>query len=392
MRDYKLQSIDNEVDSFEGNRLLNTSVDDLCSYFHDKYFVDVPRLLREAIVAEQLEASVDMSHDFRYGPRLDGRANLVDGSTVKISIPFDGDSELFTVRPSTFSMSPPRASVRKGCLSLKYTGVKQSAERLKKEIDSTIDDIETNLERLRSDFGALNSSLTNHARTRIERRRNKLLENQGLVASLGYPLKANPDAPSTFVAPSVRRKIRPTAPLASTEPFKPEPCLENKEYDHILSVIGNMVQVMESSPAAFAGMGEEALRFHFLVQLNGQYVATGETFNYEGKTDILIKSNGKNIFIGECKFWGGPKVLTETIDQILGYSSWRDTKVAILVFNRNKSLTKVLEAIQTSTASHSNCKRVVGPLSETAFRYVFAHRDDPNREMVLTVMAFDIPT
>ena len=38
--------------------------------------------------------------------------------------------------------------------------------------------------------------------------------------------------------------------------------------------------------AEFAGMGEETLRSHFLVQRNGVYEgqATGETFNFEGNT------------------------------------------------------------------------------------------------------------
>lgn len=73
-----------------------------------------------------------------------------------------------------------------------------------------------------------------------------------------------------------------------------------------------MVLVMERSPHAFAKMGEEDLRTHFLVQLNGLYEgqATGETFNFEGKTDILIRVEGKNIFIAECKFWTGPKRIT----------------------------------------------------------------------------------
>jgi hypothetical protein len=56
----------------------------------------------------------------------------------------------------------------------------------------------------------------------------------------------------------------------------------------------------------------------------------------QGKTDILIRIDGKNIFIAECKFWTGPKGFTETIDQLLGYLSWRDTKAAIVMFNRKK--------------------------------------------------------
>lgn len=55
---------------------------------------------------------------------------------------------------------------------------------------------------------------------------------------------------------------------------------------------------MELSPHAFLEMDEEALRSHFLVQLNGVYegAATGETFNFQGKTDILIRKDGKNVF------------------------------------------------------------------------------------------------
>ena len=99
----------------------------------------------------------------------------------------------------------------------------------------------------------------------------------------------------------------------------------------------------------------------------------------------------KNIFIAECKYWGGPKTLLETIDQLLGYSSWRDTKVAVIIFNRNKGFTKVLETIKSATKEHPNYKRELDIPSETSFRFILAHRDDPNRELTLTLMAFDIP-
>jgi len=97
-------------------------------------------------------------------------------------------------------------------------------------------------------------------------------------------------------------------PQVGHKPFVPEPALAEAEYENILGVMKSMVRVMESSPHAFSTMKEEDLRQHFLVQLNGQYQggATGETFNYEGKTDILIREKERNVFIGECKFWKGP--------------------------------------------------------------------------------------
>ena len=191
----------------------------------------------------------------------------------------------------------------------------------------------------------------------------------------------------------MRRKITPKLPSASSVPYKPEPTLDEPDYEHILEVIENMAQVMERSPSAFSTMDEESLRSHFLVQLNGHYEgqATGETFNYEGKTDILIRSEGKNIFIAECKYWSGPKKLTETINQLLGYTSWRDTKVAVVIFNRNRDFTRILDFIKSTTKEHPNCKRELDQHPETSFRFIFSHRDDPNREIILTVTAFDVP-
>lgn len=110
------------------------------------------------------------------------------------------------------------------------------------------------------------------------------------------------------------------------------------------------------------------------------------------ETDILIRSEGRNIFVAECKYWGGPKKLVETVDQLLGYSCWRDTKVAVIIFNRNKDFSNVLRVIQDTVKTHPNCKRSLGALSETSFRYAFAHQDDRNREMILTVLAFDVPS
>jgi hypothetical protein len=157
----------------------------------------------------------------------------------------------------------------------------------------------------------------------------------------------------------------------------------------------NMAQVMELSPHAFLNTDEEALRTHFLVQLNGAYEgdATGETFNFQGKTDILIRKDGKNVFIAECKFWKAEKAFLETIDQLLTkYASWRDTKTAVAVFNRNAGFSAVLAKIAEIAPKHPHFKRGLGKSDESTFGYIFGQPNDANREIMLTVMAFDIPT
>jgi hypothetical protein len=199
------------------------------------------------------------------------------------------------------------------------------------------------------------------------------LKDRGSVASLGYKLRERADAPRTYVLPTPRERRPVVARPSAGAPFEPQPELDGAMYDRIITIIGDMALVMEQSPRAFRDMREEDLRQHFLVQLNGHFEgsATGETFNYDGKTDILIRERGRNVFIAECKFWDGPASLTRTIDQILGYSSWRDTKTAIVLFNRNKNLTEVLAKIPPTVANHPTFRRDyrtnMRPVSDSPF-------------------------
>jgi hypothetical protein len=375
-----------EIRNLPEHQVLNTSIDDLCDYLLKKYRIDVPVLDEPGIHVDSHDTQVDRADMF-------GDRYIASGTQIDVVVPFTGDGESFAIRPTTASLNPPRAVVSGEILQMSITGVDLNADQVRGQIQSALTEIQTHLDCLRSNAAALNNELKPLARTQVEQRRQKFLADRNLVAALGFPLKQRDDAPRTYRAPEVRRRINPTPPPASTAPFTPESTLSIEDYEHILSVMTDMALVMERSPSAFQTMGEQDLRQHFLVQLNGHYEgqATGETFNYSGKTDILIRNNGKNIFIAECKFWDGPKKLTATVDQLLSYLSWRDTKTAIVIFNRQKNFSRVLAEIVSTMKAHPNFKRDLGATSETSSRYVFAHEDDPNREIFITVLAFEVP-
>jgi hypothetical protein len=84
--------------------------------------------------------------------------------------------------------------------------------------------------------------------------------------------------------------------------------------------------------------------------LNTHYEAqvTGETFRRIGKTDIHILAENKAAFIGECKIWHGIKKFEEAIDQLFNYSTWRDIKLSLIVFNKhNKNFKSIRKEIDT---------------------------------------------
>jgi hypothetical protein len=322
-----------------------------------------------------------------------GRDIVVSATEIEVCVPFEGPSDAFGIQPSTHIIGLPRAAIVGNMVTFCVDAHGRNNQQVKAEIDRTLGQIEQELSSLRNDVSRFLPEVPRLAREWIVRRRSKFLADQNLVSSLGYKLKERSGVPRTYAPPEVRRKITPTLPPRSTTPFKPEPALTDDDYNHILKILHDMAIVMERSPSAFKDLDEEALRFLFLVPLNGHYEgASGEVFNYEGKTDILIRVEDRTIFIAECKFWGGPKNLTETIDQLLRYLSWRDTKTAIIIFNKNKNFSKVLEAIPPTVVAHSNFLRSISNPSQTSFRYVFSHRDDPNREFTLTILAFDVPS
>ena len=386
------------VTKYNPERLLNTDVDNLVAYFVQNFHIDMPALQEDEISSGTGEAEIDVSsgrYAFDYGY---AGAPTVTGTEYEFHIPFTGDHRFFQVQPTSFSTVLPMANIRQtegqnSILIYTLRGLDLSPEQVKADLTDFLRNVKQHLVWLGHSVTVWNAGLPGRARALVEERRGKLIRDRSNAASLGFKMREVPGTSRTFTAPEVRRRITPSMPPASSTPWKPEPTLDMAQYEHILKVIGDSALTMERSPAAFRTMGEEDIRTQMLFLLNGHYEgqATGETFNKEGKTDILIRSDGKNIFIGECKFWGGPKVLNETIDQLLGYTSWRDTKVAIIIFNRNKNFTAVLAQIQPTVEEHPNCKRFVSKLSDTQFRFAFTQKDDPNREMTVTVLAFDVP-
>lgn len=375
------------------NQLLNMSINDLCDCLETQHHIEIPILKKDESKIEPKEIDVTgRPGEIHFGTNINSKKGL----EISIFVPFEGTAYAFKIRPSSFRSDPPVAELNEdyNMLIFRFKGQYLSEESIKQDLDRKLAEIIIYLNNLEKNVTPWNNNLKGFINNLINARRQKLLNDRNLVASLGFPLVERKDnSYMTYIAPEVKRKIIPSFPYASNTPYdKSEPILGENEYEHILSVLENMSKVMENAPSSFITMEEEDLRWHFITQLRGHYEnVTGETFNYEGKTDILVQSEGKNIFIGECKIWRGEQVLLETIDQILGYASWRDTKVAILFFNRNKDLSKVLSKIPETVEAHNNFKKFLKQVSQTHFRYLFSHRDDINREMTLSILVFDVP-
>jgi hypothetical protein len=385
-----------EIQSLKADYVLNVSEDDLLASLVGKYTLYIPILSESDISVDYGEHKVDVSRDRmrifddRSGPIY------VAGTSVTFIVPFQGDPNLFGVQPQTFSysLSGSNPEIVGTEIRITYAGANLNAATARRTFDGELGQIKQNLANLKTAIDRHNAGLAELIRAEIQKRKQKLLADANIASEIGFPIRRRHGVPTTYAVPVQKRKPKIETPVVSSGKFQPEPALAMAEYDEILGIVRSMVHVMERSPKAFEKMGEEDLRTQFLVQLNGQYEgrATGETFNFQGKTDILIREGDRNVFIAECKFWAGEKQYLETIDQVLSYLSWRDTKAAVLIFNRNVNFTDVLAQIVESTPKHPHYKRTVAKLDESSVRYVFRLPGDPNRELTLSVLAFNVPT
>ena len=382
-----------EIEEWNPNRILSTSEHDLVAYLVDRFTLDPPSLLRDQVYIDQEgETNIDVSRRFEYNLGRDGPYH-VPGSYVTVGIPFEGDGGLFRFRASTYSSNPPYGQVSGSSVLVSFQDVKLDPQRLRSEIDTLVGNIEQHLEWIRNDCNQWNDRVTEIVKQCIHNRKQRLLEHSDMVSALGLPIKRRADADTSFKLPLVRKKRPVTLPPTPNEPFKPEPTLSDSDYDEILDIIDRLALQIERSPKTFVNMKEENLRDIILVDLNGHYEgdASGETFNAEGKTDILVREADRHAFVAECKFWEGEKALHAAIDQILGYLTWRDTKTSLIIFSKNVDFTRVLSSIMKGVPQHPSYKSKLKENSETHFRYLFKQKHDPDRDLYLAVQVFNIP-
>lgn len=392
----KKRELKNEVDQFEPKYVLNVKEAGLYEYLVDRYSLETPVILEDKIYADPQETYVGVTDSFD-----PNRVVTRKGLRIKVTVPFKGNPILFKYRASTWSASGiPSAEIEGQELVLDYKTVEKDPKEVKKLWERDLAKIRKNLGWVERDVSIYNKEIKEIAKANIARRKKEIMENQSLISSLGIPIKKREDLPVTYGVPMKKKKLKIEKPRPAATKYSPlEPTLSEEEYENILEIVQNMALVMERSPKTFSKLQEEEIRDHFLMHLNGHYEgqATGETFNFTGKTDILIRVESKNIFISECKFWRGKKDFIETTNQLLGYTSWRDTKTAILVFNRNKQLSDVIKKIKSIIQEHENYKsshelKNKKLHQDTILSFKFTQPRDKDKELILSVLVFDIPT
>jgi hypothetical protein len=380
------------VEQYPAEDLLSQPEDEIVDFLAATRWTEAPILDKDAIaIAEHGEARIDVSRRFEYNVFDRTSPAYVPGERLEVAIPFSGDGNMFYARPSSFTLSPPRAIVREHELRLVYHDVLLDAESLRVRIDRDIAAIEQYVGWIHAMTDVYDKELPGLIRTTVRARKERLLKARNTVAALGLPVRQRKE-PDGFSVPVAKKAVVVPRPPAARTAFRPEPVLTDRDYQDALGVLVAMRNTIERLARSTSSLNEEALRDLLLVGLNARFegAAGGELFNGAGKTDILIRVEDRNAFIGECKFWRGPRSCTEAIEQLLSYTVWRDSKAALLLFIREKDITRIVDKAIEVISKHPRCKRRLD--GRDPCEWVFAADADENREIRLALLPFVVPT
>jgi hypothetical protein len=236
-----------ELNGVRPEDLLGRSLDDICADIEKDYRLDVPVLKRqEAGDLSVAEVDIDVRHDPRRAIRDRSRPFYIKGTAFSITVPFDGNPELFRFGSSPYN-TPIEGHVEGQVVRLLYQAIDPDPKAVKQEFDRRISQIEETLRQTAGQVGQWNSmEMPKMIRERLEQRRQKLLKDQNLASAIGYPLKRRES--ETYTVPVKRKPLAIPKPPVKAEAYKPEPALELQQYEEVLGVISNMAIALERTP------------------------------------------------------------------------------------------------------------------------------------------------
>lgn len=376
-----------EIEDEDADTILNTEKDKYVDYIVDQYRYD-----RAKINVDDTEIDPD---------------SYSNDADVTLIVPMTGSTDVLEYEPQRSRMksytakivgNPHEEHAKELHIGLSPGGRRGwTRDRIEQEVDSVIDYIETDWERLQNDIEKFDDELRRHAEQQFEKRREEARETREMFGSVDIPLRKRDDTPETWSIDPPERRATIQKPEAEAETAgQPAPTVPEDTYNDILEAVNDIGTGFERSPRLFQDYGEEDLRDFVRVFLEMNFesgTATGETFNKDGKTDILLRaSDGTNVFVAECAVWSGKEGFKKKIDQLFGYLTWRDSKAAVVLFVDRKNMEPVRDQIEDGAEEHDAVNELVDQPDESWWQYQAEFPDNPDREADLAVLAFHIPS
>jgi hypothetical protein len=381
-----------EVAAATEQYILGVDTMQFAEHLAEKYRIANVDLDLDGVSAERREAQVPAEHFPRtFHVR---RGQTYAKPSFVYFVPITGNSGLLRYKPNPAILWTHKVFEEDKCLCVEFICFHDDTQRVKEAWAEFERPMATQLGHIQRQVEAHNRGIEQRASQLVESRRASVLKKYELESSLGIPIRKRRNTPRTFMVPSAKRRtpIHPR-PVVTEEGFAPEPTLDMNTYREVVRTIYEFGKQLERTPSVYKGKSEEDLRDHLLLVMEPNFAGstTGETFNRMGKTDILLRYEGSNVFVGECKWWSGQKGFSDGIDQLLSYLTWRDSKAALVIFVDRKEMSRVVETARRAVGEHRAFIGMDADGGETWLNFRLHLVEDRNRVAHVAVLLFHLP-
>lgn len=387
-----------EIDQLSNDDILNTDFEEMVEYYVNKHKVELIELyLEDKVDLGMEETKIPEPHPF-----IRNETIYVDAYSIQYKIPFSGDSNLLYLQ-ATQAYSYTQLTVdqiispsNEECgyilfsIQFKVSRFNNQPDFAEVEFKNNFKYIKDSIDYINNDFISYNNQLDNNVRTFLNNRKKRAEKVINTSQILNIALKKSEYAPNTIPIKLTPKKIL-IPPTQRKSSLNKEYAINDSDYTNINNIINMSCTSMEKAAKSLNRLEEEELRDIILATLNTHYEnATGETFSKSGKTDIYLPFENKAAYIGECKIWKGEKVFTDALNQLFSYTTWRDIKTSLILFNKsNKDFIKTTETLHNSIENNElirSNKRKAKNIWETIFL-----KDKNSSEIIIVrTMIFDL--
>ncbi|HEY1307287.1 MAG TPA: hypothetical protein VGF24_27215 [Vicinamibacterales bacterium] len=386
-----------EVDDTPDAEVLGRDFDEWCAYLVAKWGMEPIELdasRGEQLVENEREQML-RGYDIYTGRGPGARVKSID---VRIEIPvvpsdtLEGivHHHLATNSYSLVAAYPPfEYDHLRGVISVT---AEPKEEAVKRERGSLLDTIRRYNDDIVEQNRAFPAQVARAVAARRERVAAKHKGLDDLAAKVGIKLVKKAEAASAVpTAVRVRSKIAPIMPPHRRE--QERPVLDDRTFGAIMELLGNQCEQFERTPQAFAQLTEEGLRDVMLSSLNAVFegAAGGETFRGNGKVDIHLQISKGEVFVCEIKFWAGPVSLEETVEQLRGRLTWKDSYGVAVMLSRNAGFREVLASAEDTIPELPGClKGSLRRVNERHFVARFTIPADEARTAEIHVLVYNV--
>jgi len=292
------------IENLNYKYIFGVNEEEYISYLHDKFLIEEIKLHFENANSVNEGEKIVKTRDFF------DRISEVKKPVIKFMIPVSGNYELLTYYPSNYTFSlrlfdDNNVRLQSNCLIFEIISYSDdTVANVNSEYEIFEDYVKSNTEKLNREILAFNENLKLYITNIFKNRRDTLLKRQKSFANLKVPLIQNSNISETFSISFSKSKNRIEIPkIIEGIKHKLDPLLDYKIYEEILKIINDCGKEFERLKKTYQNFKEEDFRNNILFVINSHYegTATGETFNNQGKTDILLRYDNSIIFIAECK-------------------------------------------------------------------------------------------